>query len=61
MNLCELPGPVRCLIVGCDAKYGFIRWLLSDGHLEDALSAYGASQYEAGEGAYAQSVHGGRD
>jgi ubiquinone/menaquinone biosynthesis C-methylase UbiE len=42
------------LIVGCDAKYGFVRWLLSEGHFEDALSAYEASQYEAGEGAFGQ-------
>ena len=52
-ELVRVAKPGALLIVGCDAKYGFIRWLLSDGHLEDALSAYEVSQYEAGEGAYA--------
>jgi len=52
-ELVRVAKPGALLIVGCDAKYGFIRWLLTTGHLDDALSAYEASQYEAGEGAYA--------
>jgi ubiquinone/menaquinone biosynthesis C-methylase UbiE len=53
-ELVRVAKPGAILIVGCDAKYGFIRWLLTNGHLEDALSAYEVSQYEAGGGAYAQ-------
>jgi ubiquinone/menaquinone biosynthesis C-methylase UbiE len=53
-ELVRVARPGALLIVGCDAKYGFVRWLLSNGHFEDALSVYEDSQYEAGEGAYAQ-------
>ena len=52
-ELVRVAKPGALLIVGCDAKYGFIRWLLTTGQLDDALSAYEVSQYEAGEGAYA--------
>lgn len=52
-ELVRVAQPGALLIVGGDAKYGFVRWLLSEGHLEDALSVYEDSQYEAGEGAYA--------
>ena len=50
------------LIIGCDAKYGFLRWLLNthregrppgDDFLDEAVKVYEASEYEAGEGAYA--------
>ncbi len=42
------------LIVGCDSRYGFVRWLLGRGHWEEAVQVYRAGQYEAGEGAYAR-------
>jgi len=46
------------LIIGCDAKYGFVRWLLneteSEGLLDVAVDVYEAGQYEAGEGAFAR-------
>ena len=50
------------LILGCDSKHGFVRWLLrvhSEGHLQGedrldkAIAVYEACEYEAGEGAYA--------
>jgi len=53
-ELVRVARPGAILIVGCDSKYGFVRWLLNNGHLEDASTVYEASQYEAGEGAYAQ-------
>jgi ubiquinone/menaquinone biosynthesis C-methylase UbiE len=52
-ELVRVARPRAILIVGCDAKYGFVRWLLNNGHLEDARAVYETSQYEAGEGAYA--------
>ena len=52
-ELARVARPGAILIVGCDSKYGFVRWLLNNGHLEDARAVYEASQYEAGEGAYA--------
>ena len=46
------------LIIGCDSKYGFVRWLLRESQSEDrldtAIAVYEASEYEAGEGAYAR-------
>ncbi len=45
------------LIIGCDSKFGLVRWLLSSDsikNLEDAIEIYETSQYEAGEGAYAR-------
>lgn len=53
-ELVRVARPGAILIVGCDSKYGFVRWLVNNGHLEDACTVYEASQYEAGEGAYAQ-------
>ena len=50
------------LIVGCDSKYGFVKWVLSDhsecqldleSRLDTAIEAYEASEYEPGEGARA--------
>ena len=50
------------LIVGCDSKYGFVKWLLSDhneyqpdleSRLDTAIEVYEASEYEPGEGARA--------
>jgi len=50
------------LILGCDSKHGFVRWLLrvhSEGHLQGedrldkAIAVYEACEYEAGEGACA--------
>jgi hypothetical protein len=42
------------MIVGCDSKYGFVRFHLSQGHLDEAVSIYETSEYQAGEGAYAR-------
>jgi ubiquinone/menaquinone biosynthesis C-methylase UbiE len=43
------------LILGCDSKYGFVRWLLSEeGQLESAKEVYESSEYQAGEGAFAR-------
>lgn len=50
------------LIVGCDSKYGFLKWLLSDhseheldaaSRLDRAAEVYATSEYEPGEGARA--------
>jgi ubiquinone/menaquinone biosynthesis C-methylase UbiE len=50
------------LIVGCDSKYGFVKWMLSDhsecqqdleSRLDMAIEVYEASEYEPGEGARA--------
>lgn len=50
------------LIVGCDSKYGFVKWMLSDhsecqldleSRLSTAIEVYEASEYEPGEGARA--------
>ena len=50
------------LILGCDSKYGFVRWLLSvhsegqlrgEDRLDKAIAVYEACEYEAGEEAYA--------
>ncbi len=53
-ELARVARPGAILIIGCDAKYGFVRWLMSSADIEDACAAYEASQYEAGEGAYAR-------
>jgi ubiquinone/menaquinone biosynthesis C-methylase UbiE len=46
------------LIIGCDSKYGFVRWLLneneSESQLEAALEVYETGEYEAGDGAFAR-------
>ena len=46
------------LILGCDSRLGFVRWLLneaqSEEQLDEAIEAYETAQYEAGEGAYAR-------
>jgi ubiquinone/menaquinone biosynthesis C-methylase UbiE len=46
------------LIIGCDSKYGFVRWLFNetevDCQLESAIEVYEASEYEAGEGVFAR-------
>jgi ubiquinone/menaquinone biosynthesis C-methylase UbiE len=50
------------LIIGCDSKYGFVKWMLSDhsechldleSRLNTAIEVYEASEYEPGEGAHA--------
>jgi hypothetical protein len=45
------------LIIGCDSKYGFVRWLLneteSESQSDSAIGVYEAGEYEAGEGAFA--------
>lgn len=45
------------LIIGCDSKYGFVRWLFNaseaENKLETALEIYEAGEYEAGDGAFA--------
>lgn len=46
------------LIVGCDSKYGFVRWLFNEieteNQLEIATEVYEAGAYEAGEGMFAR-------
>ena len=46
------------LIIGCDSKYGFVRWLLnetdSDDQLDAAQAVSEAGEYEAGEGTFAR-------
>jgi ubiquinone/menaquinone biosynthesis C-methylase UbiE len=46
------------LIIGCDSKYGFVRWLLNEteaeGQLALATEVFEAGAYEAGEGAFAR-------
>ena len=42
------------LVIGCDGKYGFVRWLVSQGQVSAAMEAYEEGRYEAGEGAYAR-------
>ena len=46
------------IIIGCDSKYGFVRWLLNESEPEDQLEiateVYEAGEYEAGEGAFAR-------
>lgn len=46
------------LIIGCDSKYGFVRWLLNEtgpaSQLDSAIDVYEAGEYEAGEGAFAR-------
>jgi ubiquinone/menaquinone biosynthesis C-methylase UbiE len=46
------------LIIGCDSRYGFVRWLFNeteaDGQLESAIEIFEAGQYEAGAGAFAR-------
>lgn len=46
------------IIVGCDSKYGFVRWLFNEAGPEDQLEIAAevleAGKYEAGEGAFAQ-------
>lgn len=46
------------LIIGCDSKYGFVRWLLNETEskslLDVAVDVYKAGQYEAGEGMFAR-------
>jgi ubiquinone/menaquinone biosynthesis C-methylase UbiE len=53
-ELVRVAKPGALLIVGCDSKYGFVRWLLSNDQVDEAGAVYEASQYEAGEGAYAR-------
>lgn len=46
------------LVIGCDSKYGFVRWLLNEtesaSQLDAAIEVYQANEYEAGEGAFAR-------
>ena len=44
------------LIIGCDSRYDFVRWLLHEGEnqLESAIEVFEAGEYEAGEGAFAR-------
>lgn len=45
------------IIIGCDSKYGFVRWLFNESEpeaqLEIATEIYKAGEYEAGEGTFA--------
>jgi ubiquinone/menaquinone biosynthesis C-methylase UbiE len=46
------------LVLGCDSRTGFVRWLLqeaqSENQLDAAIEAYETARYEAGEGAFAR-------
>jgi ubiquinone/menaquinone biosynthesis C-methylase UbiE len=46
------------IIIGCESKYGFVRWLFNESGAEDqleiAIEVYEAGQYEAGEGTFAR-------
>lgn len=43
------------LVIGCDARYGFVRHLLQrPEHAADAVEVFNAGRYEAGDGAYAR-------
>lgn len=46
------------LIVGCDSRYGFVRWLLNGGAseslLDTAVEVYETGTYQAAEGVYAR-------
>ena len=46
------------LVLGCDSKYGFMRWLFHEtnpeNQLEIATEVYEAGEYEAGEGTFAR-------
>jgi ubiquinone/menaquinone biosynthesis C-methylase UbiE len=46
------------LIISCDSKYGFVRWLFNEveteNHLEVATEVYEAGEYEAGENTFAR-------
>ena len=46
------------LILGCDSRSGFVRWLLQEAQPENqidaAIEAYETAKYEAGEGAFAR-------
>jgi ubiquinone/menaquinone biosynthesis C-methylase UbiE len=57
-ELARVAKPGAVLIIGCDSKYGFVRWLLnatdSDSQLDSAVEVYEAGEYEAGEGALAR-------
>src|SRR5512141_374727 len=53
-ELVRVAKPGAILIMGCDSKYGFVRWLVNGHQLAEACAVYEASQYEAGEGAYAR-------
>lgn len=62
-ELVRVAQPGAIVIIGCDSKYGFVRWLLNahaEGHLseqdrlDEARAVYEAGEYEAGEGAYAR-------
>jgi ubiquinone/menaquinone biosynthesis C-methylase UbiE len=45
------------LIIGCDSKYGFVRWLFNEvetkNQLEAATQVFEAGEYEAGESTFA--------
>jgi ubiquinone/menaquinone biosynthesis C-methylase UbiE len=55
-ELVRVARPGAVLIIGCDSRYGFVRWLLnaadSDSQLDSAVEVYEAGEYEAGEGAF---------
>lgn len=59
--VCELvrvASPGAYIIIGCDSKYGFVRWLCgetdSTDRLEIAREVFETGEYEAGEGAFAR-------
>ncbi len=54
-ELVRVAKPGSILIIGCDSKYGFVRWLLNQDQadLDQVMQVYAANEYEAGEEAYA--------
>lgn len=56
-ELVRIAKPGTILILGCDSKSGFVKWMLrgdNPGDLADALEVYETGEYEAGEGAFAK-------
>ena len=57
-ELVRVAQPGAFIILGCDSKYGFVRWLFNESEpenqLEIAAEVSEASEYEAGEGAFAR-------
>lgn len=46
------------LIIGCDSKFGFVRWLFNqsdaENQLESAIEVYDTNEYQAAEGVFAR-------
>jgi len=55
-ELARLAAKGATLIIGCDSRLGFVRWLLSEGQpgalLDAAVEVYREGRYEAAEGVF---------